>query len=61
MPAGDGGTDRRPGAPRMVGRDHGMYMIAVVVLGIALMGLVAAIGWISAWDDRNREHHQGQP
>lgn len=36
-----------------------MYMIAVIVLAIALVGLVVGIGWISTWDDRMREEHRG--
>lgn len=36
-----------------------MYMIAVIVLAIALLGLVAGIGWISTWDDHQREEQRG--
>ncbi len=36
-----------------------MYMIAVVVLGVMLMGIVVGVGWISSWDDRMREEHRG--
>jgi hypothetical protein len=36
-----------------------VYMIAVVVLGIGLMGLVIGVGWISRWEEHLREEHRG--
>jgi hypothetical protein len=37
-----------------------MYMVAVIVLAVALLGIVVGVGWISNWEDHLREDHRGE-